>query len=52
MASRVNVKAQALRYELFSASIIWSFEKKPAKNGMPVRAMDPRVTHEDVSGAR
>ena len=34
------------------ASIIASFEKKPARKGVPVRARLPIVRHEDVKGAR
>lgn len=37
---------------MFSASIIASLEKKPARKGVPVRARLPMVRHDDVTGAR
>lgn len=37
---------------MFKASIIASFEKKPAKKGVPVRARLPMVKQEDVKGVR
>lgn len=52
MASKVRVRAQALRWDVFMASIMASLEKKPAKKGVPVRARLPMVRHEDVNGAR
>lgn len=36
---------------MFRASIIASFEKKPARKGVPVRARLPIVRQEDVTGA-
>lgn len=50
VAIRVRASAQAFRYDVFIASIIASFEKNPAKNGVPVRARLPIVMHEDVNG--
>jgi len=52
VASKVRVRAQALRWDVFMASIMASLEKKPAKKGVPVRARLPMVRHEDVNGAR
>lgn len=37
---------------MFRASIIASFEKNPAKKGVPVRAKLPMVKQEDVKGVR
>lgn len=37
---------------MFKASIIASFEKKPARKGVPVRARLPMVKQEEVKGAR
>lgn len=37
---------------MFSASIIASLEKNPAKKGVPVRAKLPIVRHDEVKGAR
>lgn len=37
---------------MFRASIMASFEKNPAKKGVPVRARLPRVKQEDVKGVR
>lgn len=48
----VRVRAQALRVDVFRASIIASLEKNPARNGVPVRARLPMVRHDEVSGAR
>lgn len=50
MASRVRIRAQAFRYDVFIASIIASFEKNPDRNGMPVRARLPTVRDEEVKG--
>lgn len=36
---------------MFIASMIASFEKNPARNGVPVRARLPIVMHEEVSGS-
>lgn len=52
VARRVRVRAQALRWEVFSASIIASLEKNPARKGVPVRARLPMVRQEEVKGAR
>lgn len=52
MASSVRVRAQEFRYEVLSASIIASFEKNPARKGVPVKARLPTVRAEDVKGAR
>lgn len=52
VAIRVSVRAQALRCDVFSASMIASFEKNPARKGVPVRARLPRVKHEEVKGVR
>lgn len=46
------MRAQALRYDVFSASMMASLEKKPAKNGVPVRARLPIVKQVDVNGVR
>lgn len=37
---------------MFSASMIASLEKKPAKNGVPVNARLPMVRQDDVNGVR
>ena len=37
---------------MFSASIMASLEKKPARKGVPVRARLPRVRQDDVNGTR
>lgn len=37
---------------MLSASIMASLEKKPARNGVPVRARLPMVRQEDVKGVR
>lgn len=52
VAKRVRVRAQAFRWEVFRASIMASFEKNPAKKGVPVRARLPIVRQEVVKGAR
>lgn len=52
VAIRVSVRAQALRWDVFSASMIASLEKKPARKGVPVRARLPRVRQEEVKGVR
>ncbi len=52
VAKRVRVRAQALRWDVFSASMMASLEKKPARNGVPVRARLPIVRQEDVKGVR
>lgn len=52
VARRVRTRAQAFRWDVFNASIIASFEKKPARNGVPVRARLPIVRQDDVKGAR
>lgn len=52
VAKRVKVRAQAFRWEVLSASMIASLEKKPARNGVPVRARLPSVRHDDVKGVR
>lgn len=52
VARRVRIRAQALRWDVFSASIMASFEKKPARKGVPVRARLPRVKQEEVKGVR
>lgn len=52
VAKRVRTRAQALRCDVFSASIIASLEKKPARKGVPVRAKLPIVRQEDVKGVR
>lgn len=52
VAIRVSVRAQALRWDVFKASIMASFEKNPAKKGVPVRARLPIVRHEEVKGVR
>lgn len=50
MASRVRIRAQALMCDVFSASIIASLEKNPARKGVPVRARLPIVKQEAVTG--
>lgn len=52
VARRVRVRAQALRCDVFIASMIASFEKNPARKGVPVRARLPMVKQDDVNGAR
>lgn len=52
VAKMVKVRAQALRCDVFSDSMMASLEKKPAKKGVPVRARLPMVRQEDVKGVR
>ena len=52
VASSVRARAQALRWDVFMASMIASLEKKPARKGVPVRARLPVVRQVDVRGAR
>ena len=52
VASRVRVRAQAFRWDVFMASMMASLEKNPARKGVPVRAKLPIVRQEDVKGAR
>lgn len=52
MARRVRTRAQAFRCDVFSASMMASLEKKPARKGVPVRARLPMVKQEDVNGVR
>ena len=52
VARRVKERAQALRWEVFRASMIASLEKKPARNGVPVSARLPTVRQEEVKGVR
>lgn len=52
VARRVRVRAQALRWDVFSASMIASLEKKPARKGVPVSARLPIVRQDDVKGVR
>lgn len=52
VARRVRIRAQAFRWDVFSASIIASLEKNPARKGVPVRAKLPIVRQEDVKGVR
>lgn len=51
MASRVMVRAQAFKLDVFMASMIASFEKKPERKGIPVRARLPTVRDEAVNGS-
>lgn len=37
---------------MFSASMIASLEKKPARKGVPVNARLPMVRQDDVNGVR
>lgn len=46
----VSVKAHAFTLEVLIASIIASFEKNPARYGVPIRAKLPTVTHVVVKG--
>lgn len=50
VANKVMVRAQAFRLEVFMASMMASFEKKPDKKGIPVRAKLPTVRDEAVNG--
>lgn len=52
VAIRVSTRAQAFKWEVLRASIMASFEKNPAKKGVPVRARLPSVRHDEVKGAR
>lgn len=52
VARSVRVRAQALRLDVLSASIIASLEKNPARKGVPVRARLPIVKQEAVTGVR
>lgn len=52
VARRVRVRAQAFRWDVLRASMMASFEKNPAKNGVPVSAKLPMVKEEDVKGVR
>lgn len=51
VASRVMVRAQAFKLDVFMASMIASFEKKPERKGIPVRARLPTVRDEAVNGS-
>ena len=46
------MRAQAFRFEVLSASIMASLEKKPAKKGVPVKAKLPIVRQVEVNGVR
>lgn len=50
VAIRVKIRAQAFKWEVFIDSIIASFEKNPAKKGIPVRARLPTVNEDEVNG--
>ena len=52
VARRVRTRAQAFRWDVLSASIMASLEKKPARKGVPVRARLPIVIQDDVKGVR
>lgn len=52
VARSVRVRAQAFRWDVFNASMMASFEKKPAKKGVPVKARLPTVREEEVKGVR
>lgn len=52
VARRVKARAQALRWDVFSASMMASLEKNPARKGKPVRARLPTVRQEEVKGVR
>lgn len=52
VAISVRIRAQAFRWEVLRASIIASFEKKPAKKGVPVSARLPIVKQVEVIGIR
>lgn len=51
VASSVKVSAQAFRWEVFRFSMIRSFEKNPARNGVPINARFPIVRQEVVVGS-
>lgn len=50
VATRVRIRAQAFRWEVFMDSMMVSFEKKPDRNGIPVRAKLPIVKEVEVNG--
>lgn len=52
VAISVSVRAQAFRWEVLRASMMASFEKNPAKKGVPVRARLPIVRQVEVVGIR
>lgn len=52
VASIVRIRAQAFSWDVVRASIIASFEKKPARKGVPVRARLPIVRQDEVNGAK
>lgn len=51
VASNVRVSAQAFRWEVFRFSMIRSFEKNPARKGVPISARLPIVRQEVVVGS-
>lgn len=51
VASSVRVSAQALRWEVFRFSMMRSFEKNPARKGVPISARLPIVRQEVVVGS-
>lgn len=50
VATRVRIRAQAFKWEVFIDSMMASFEKKPDRNGIPVRARLPIVREVEVNG--
>lgn len=52
VAISVRIRAQAFRCEVFKASMMASFEKKPARKGVPVSARLPMVRQDEVKGIR
>ena len=46
------MRAQAFRWDVFKASMMASFEKNPARKGVPVSARLPKVRQEEVKGVR
>lgn len=50
MATSVVVRAQAFRVDVFSASMMASLEKNPAKKGVPIKARLPKVIQVEVNG--
>lgn len=46
----VRIRAQAFKWEVFIDSMMASFEKKPDRKGMPVRARLPIVKDDEVNG--
>lgn len=50
VAISVRARAQAFRWEVFRASIIASFEKNPARKGMPASARLPIMRQDEVNG--